>query len=76
MTQVSKLAFESKEAAQKFMGEKGGKAASFSEALTAATEELPKAKPMIQTNRKNKGKIVDPVDQDLCVVCDLLIVLK
>lgn len=72
MTQVSKLAFESKDAAEKFMGEKGGKAGSFTETLAAATEELPKAKPMIQTNRKNKGKIVDPVDQDLCVVCNMI----
>ena len=72
MTQVSKLAFESKEAAEKFMGEKGGKAGGFNDALAAATEELPKAKPMIQTNRKNKGKIVDPVDQDLCVVCNMI----
>jgi nitrous oxide reductase accessory protein NosL len=72
MTQVSKLAFESKEAAEKFMGEKGGKAGGFNDALAAATEELPKAKPMIQTNRKNKGKIVDPVDQDLCIVCNMI----
>jgi nitrous oxide reductase accessory protein NosL len=43
MTQVSKLAFESKEAAEKFMGEKGGKSASFADTLAAATQELPKA---------------------------------
>ncbi|MGE5839336.1 MAG: nitrous oxide reductase accessory protein NosL [Deltaproteobacteria bacterium] len=72
MTQVSKLAFESKEAAEKFMGEKGGKAGAFADALAAATEELPKAKPMIQTNRKNKGKIVDPTDQDRCPVCNMI----
>jgi nitrous oxide reductase accessory protein NosL len=72
MTQVSKLAFESKEAAEKFMGEKGGKSASFADALAAATQEMPKAKPMIQTNRKNKGKIVDPTDQDRCPVCNMI----
>lgn len=72
MTQVSKLAFESREAAEKFMAAKGGKAGSFAEAFAAATQELPKAKPMIQTNRKNKGKIVDPVDQDRCPVCNMI----
>jgi nitrous oxide reductase accessory protein NosL len=72
MTQVSKLAFESRDAAEKFMGEKGGKAGNFTNALAAATEELPKAKPMIQTNRKNKGKIVDPVEQDRCPVCNMV----
>ena len=72
MTQVSKLAFESKAAAEKFMVEKGGKPASFADALATATQELPKAKPMIQTNRKNKGKIVDPVDQDRCPVCNMI----
>lgn len=72
MTQVSKLAFESQDAAEKFMGDKGGKAGSFTHALAAATEELPKAKPMIQTNRKNKGKIVDPVEQDRCPVCNMI----
>ena len=40
MTMVSKLAFESREAAEKFMAEKGGKLATFSEALEAATAEL------------------------------------
>jgi copper chaperone NosL len=72
MTQVSKLAFESKDAAEKFMAEKGGKPGSFADALAVATQELPKAKPMIQTNRKNKGKIVDPVDQDRCPVCNMV----
>lgn len=72
MTQVSKLAFESKEAADKFMAEKGGKAGGFAEALAMATQELPTAKPMIQTNRKNKGKIADPVDQDRCPVCNMI----
>jgi len=72
MTKVSKLAFESQEAAGKFVAEKGGKTATFSEALAAATEELPQAKPMIQTNRKSKGKIIDPAEQDRCVVCNML----
>jgi len=72
MTQVSKLAFESKEAAEKFMAEKGGKAATFNDAFATATEELLKAKPMIQTNRKNKGKIVDPGDEDRCPVCNMI----
>jgi copper chaperone NosL len=72
MTQVSKLAFESKEAAEKFMLEKEGKAGSFADALAMATQELPKAKATIQTNRKNKGKIVDPVEQDRCSVCNMI----
>lgn len=72
MTQVSKLAFESKEAAEKFVAEKGGKAGSFGDALAMATQELPTAKTTIQTNRKNKGKIVDPVDQDRCLVCNMI----
>ena len=71
MTAVSKLAFESKDAAEVFMAEKGGKAGTFSIALAAATEELPKAKPMIESNRKKKGKIVDPSEQDRCIVCNM-----
>jgi len=72
MTQVSKLAFESKEAAEKFMAEKQGKAENFGSALAIAIQELPKAKPMIEANRKNKGKIVDPVEQDRCPVCNMI----
>lgn len=72
MTQVSKLAFESRDAADKFVAEKEGKTGNFAEALAMATQELPKAKPMIQTNRKNKGKIVDPADADRCPVCNMI----
>ena len=71
MTAVSKLAFESKEAAEKFMADRGGKIGTFSDAFAAATEELPKAKAVIENNRKNKGKIVEPSEQDRCVVCNM-----
>ncbi len=71
MTQVSKLAFESSVAAGKFVAEKGGKMATFSEALAVATKELPEAKPTIEGNRKRRGKIADPSEQDRCVVCNM-----
>lgn len=72
MTAVSKLAFESREGAEKFMVEKGGKMGNFSDAFAAATEELPQAKPVIENNRKKKGKIVEPSEQDRCVVCNMV----
>jgi len=71
MTKVSKLAFKSRADAEKFVAQKGGKVATFSEALAAAEAELPKAKPMIQAKRKKMGKIVEPSDQDRCSVCGM-----
>ncbi len=72
MTQVSKLAFESRDAAEKFIAGKGGKAGTFADALAEAIQELPKAKLMIQSNRQNKGKIVDPTEEDRCSVCNMI----
>jgi copper chaperone NosL len=71
MTKVSKLAFKSRADAEKFVAQKGGKIATFSEALAAATAELPKAKPMLQAKRKKMGKIVEPSDQDRCPICNM-----
>lgn len=72
MTKVSKLAFGSLAEAENFSAEKGGKKiGSFSDAFAAATAELDKAKPMIQAKRKKMGKIVEPSDQDRCVVCNM-----
>lgn len=72
MTMVSKLAFPSRAEAEKFVSQKGGKIRSFQETLVIAKAELPKMKPKIEAKRKKRGKIVEPSDQDRCVVCNML----
>jgi copper chaperone NosL len=71
MTMKSKIAFASKEAAEKFAAEGGGKVAGFKEASAAATKELSMSRPKIEAKRKKKGKIQDPTPEDRCQVCGM-----
>lgn len=72
MTMNSKLAFESKQAAEAFAGECGGSVVPFSGAYQAAQKTIGKENKMIDHNRHKKGKIVEPVhDKDVCPVCGM-----
>lgn len=71
MTMKSKLAFASKEEAQAFAGECGGVVASFKDAYQAAATSIAKENENINRNRIAKGKIIEPVDKDVCPVCGM-----
>ena len=72
MTMQSKLAFATKEEAEKFAGTCGGSVATFDAAYQAASTSIAKENQMINKNRVSKGKIVEPVDnKDICPVCDM-----
>ena len=71
MTMKSKIGFTSKDAAEKFAAEHGGKVADYQYALAAATKELPMSRPKIEAKRKKKGKIADPAPEDHCQVCGM-----
>jgi nitrous oxide reductase accessory protein NosL len=72
MTMNSKLAFATKEEAEKFAAECGGSVVQFSDAYQAAQMTIAKENKMIDSNRHKKGKIVEPVDnKDACPVCGM-----
>ena len=72
MTMKSKLAFGTKEKAQAFADQCGGKVTSFEQAFAIAKTSFTKENNKIADNRLKKGKIVEPVDnQDICPVCDM-----
>lgn len=71
MTMQSKLAFVSKEKAEAFAKECGGKVVPFNEAYQAAVATIAKENQMIERNRISSGKIVEPGDKDGCVVCGM-----
>lgn len=72
MTMNSKLAFESRQAAEAFAGECGGSVVQFSGAYQAAQQTIAKENQMIDKNRHKKGKIVEPLDnKDACPVCGM-----
>jgi nitrous oxide reductase accessory protein NosL len=71
MTMKSKIAFGSKEEADKFATSHGGKVVGFTGALAAATKELSMSRPKIEAKRKKKGKIADPGPEVRCSVCGM-----
>ncbi|MCP4337356.1 MAG: YHS domain-containing protein [Desulfobulbaceae bacterium] len=71
MTMKSKIAFESKEAAEEFAAKAGGKVVDFNMAQTMATKELTLSRPKIEAKRKKKGKIADPGPEVRCPVCEM-----
>ncbi|MCF8056612.1 MAG: nitrous oxide reductase accessory protein NosL [Desulfocapsa sp.] len=71
MTMKSKIAFASKEAAEKFAAGHGGQVVDFKGALAVATNELSMSRPKIEAKRKKKGKIADPSHEDRCQVCGM-----
>ena len=71
MTMKSKIAFESKEAAEEFAAKAGGKIMDFNGALAMATKELSMSRPKIEAKRKKKGKIEEPGPEVRCPVCGM-----
>jgi len=71
MTMKSKIAFESKGAAEEFAAKAGGKLVNFNMAQTMATKELTMSRPKIEAKRKKKGKIEDPGSEERCPVCEM-----
>jgi copper chaperone NosL len=71
MTMKSKIAFASKEAAEKFVKSHGGEVSDFAEAYAAAVKALDMSRPNIDGNRKKKGKIKEPSEEARCVVCGM-----
>lgn len=72
MTMISKLAFATKNDAESFAGECGGRVANFNDVYQEAIASIEKENQMINKNRVAKGKIVEPVDnKDICPVCGM-----
>jgi nitrous oxide reductase accessory protein NosL len=72
MTMKSKIAFPSKEEADKFAASCQGEVVAFQQALTMAKAGIAKENPMLLSKRLKKGVIVEPVDQkDKCPVCGM-----
>lgn len=70
MTMKSKVAFPSKDAAEKFAKSCGGEVVGFEGALKMAKQGVPKENMMIAKKRIKMGKVVEPVDnKDQCPIC-------
>lgn len=73
MTMRSKIAFDSKESAEKFAATYGGTVTDYTGALKAATMELPKSAVMIDGKRKKTGKIKEVAADTKCTVCNMMV---
>ena len=71
MTMKSKIAFEDKASAEKFVSSYGGQIVDFQGAFAAAKMELPKSRMLIDKKRKKTGKIKEPTEKDACTVCGM-----
>ena len=71
MTMKSKIAFEDKASAEKFVSSYGGQVVDFQAAFAAAKMELPKSRMLIDKKRKKTGKIKEPTEKDSCTVCGM-----
>jgi len=71
MTMTSKIAFESKKAAEGFAATGGGKVVDYNTAVAMATKELGMSRSTIEAKRKKKGKIKDPGREVRCQVCGM-----
>ncbi|MFC1816787.1 nitrous oxide reductase accessory protein NosL [Thermodesulfobacteriota bacterium] len=71
MTMRSKIAFDNRSNAEKFVAGHGGHITDFKGALNIATKELPKSAKMIDAKRKRTGKIKEPSADTRCAVCNM-----
>ncbi|MEN8190934.1 MAG: nitrous oxide reductase accessory protein NosL [Thermodesulfobacteriota bacterium] len=71
MTMNSKIAFDSREAAEKFTARYGGTVTDYKKTLAMATMELGMSRPKIEAKRRKKGKFAEPSVDARCVVCDM-----
>jgi len=72
MSPVSKIVFAKKSSAEKFAQSCGGEMVDYSRALLAAKSNVAKENRMINGRRIKKGKIVEPTEDDSCVVCGMI----
>ncbi|MHB1349106.1 MAG: nitrous oxide reductase accessory protein NosL [Desulfobulbaceae bacterium] len=71
MTNISKLAFADRAAAEKFVADYGGVISDYGRAYQQAVAQLGKDRASIDTKRKKSGKIIEPTAADRCVVCGM-----
>lgn len=70
MTPQSKLAFPTREAAERFASACGGQVAGYAEVMAAAAAGLSEENGMIDQRRRDRGVVVEPQgEQDECAVC-------
>jgi len=71
MSPVSKIVFADKSEAQRFAENCAGKLVGYATALQAAKANVRKENQMIHARRLKKGKIVEPEENDRCLVCEM-----
>lgn len=71
MSPVSKVVFAERSGAEAFAADCGGEVVDFETALRAAQGGLAEENRMIHARRLKKGKIVEPTENDRCLVCGM-----
>lgn len=71
MSPISKVVFADKYEAEGFAQNCGGRVVDYTKALQAAKTNVVKENRMINARRLKKGKIVEPGEDDRCLVCDM-----
>ena len=71
MSPVSKIVFADRPGAERFAGTCGGEVVAYGAALQAAKASVKKENQMIQARRLQKGKIIEPAENDTCAVCEM-----
>jgi len=72
MSPVSKIVFDQQSKAAEFAMHCNGKVVDFPTALATAKSSVVKENKMIQARQLKKGKIVEPLKTDRCVVCNMV----
>jgi nitrous oxide reductase accessory protein NosL len=71
MSPVSKIVFADKAKAEMFAQNCSGDVVTYAKALETAKASVAKENTMINARRLKKGKIVEPKEDDSCIVCDM-----
>lgn len=71
MSPVSKIVFADQTMAEHFAQNCGGKVVDYGKALQTAKTSAAKENRMINARRMKKGKIVEPEENDRCLVCEM-----
>ena len=71
MSPVSKIVFSDESKAKDFARACGGRILGYTDALQTAKMNVAKENQMINARRLKKGKIVEPTENDRCLVCDM-----
>jgi len=71
MSPVSKIVFSDESKARVFAQACGGRIVGYTDALRTARMNVAKENQMINARRLKKAKIVEPLENDRCAVCDM-----